>query len=180
MGWTWFNKSSDISAAEWFKDLYNLEGNGERYEVLDVAIVRLRTLYAAVKIKETGEVWAAVYLLGYAPNDYYNFGYKDMDETMGPNESECPERILKLLTPTDSKWANEWRERCWQNIKRRKSKPKVQDRSRIKFTEPLRFTDGAVLDEFTVHMVGKKVRFISGGGLYRITNWREREFQIVR
>ena len=54
-------------------------------------------------------------------NDYHNFFYKVMDESMGPVESECPESILKLLSPTDSEWANEWRGRCRENAKRKKS-----------------------------------------------------------
>lgn len=40
------------------------------------------------------------------------FAYKDMDETCGPCAYDCPESILKLLSPTDSQWANEWREKC--------------------------------------------------------------------
>lgn len=44
------------------------------------------------------------------------FGYKDMDETMGPNERSCPERILALLSPldrfSDPGFAAGWRQAC--------------------------------------------------------------------
>ena len=174
MGWYYERKRPDQSVKDWFA-----ESLSDKVELLDLSVVRMRTMYGAIKNKESGQVYAIVYLLDMVPHGDCNIGYKPMDETMGPNESECPERILKLLTPTDSQFAKEWRERCWANINRRKTKPKVKDGSRIKFDEPLTFTNGAVLDEFTVHMIGKKIRFISGGGLYRITNWRDREFQIV-
>ena len=40
------------------------------------------------------------------------FGYKDMDETEGPGYYDCPAGILDLLSPTESVWANEWRQKC--------------------------------------------------------------------
>ena len=74
------------------------------------------TYYAAVQ-NHKGEVWAAVFLTCSRTKwDGTAWGYKDMDETMGPNEDRCPASILALLTPTDSQWANEWRERCRKNI----------------------------------------------------------------
>lgn len=86
-------------------------------EVLKSAMVG-STYYAAVRNKD-GEVWAAVFLTcGRTRHDGTAWGYKDMDETMGPNEDKCPASILALLTPTDSEWANEWRERCRKNIAR--------------------------------------------------------------
>ena len=72
--------------------------------------------YAAVENKD-GKVWAAVFLTcGRTKWDGTAWGYKEMDETMGPCECKCPASILALLTPTDSQWANEWREKCRQNI----------------------------------------------------------------
>ena len=84
-------------------------------EVLKSAMVG-RTYYAAVR-NNKGEVWAAVFLTcGKTKWDNTLWGYKDMDETMGPSECKCPASILALLTPTDSKWANEWRQKCRENI----------------------------------------------------------------
>lgn len=74
------------------------------------------TYYAAVQ-NHKGDVWAAVFLTcGRTRHDGTAWGYKDMDETMGPCEAKCPASVLALLTPTDSGNANEWRERCRQNI----------------------------------------------------------------
>lgn len=101
------------------------------YRVLKSAMVG-SVYYAAVAIDKPGKetkVSAAVYLTcGRVKHDGCIWGYKDMDETMGPCESKCPASILALLTPTDSQWANEWRERCRKNIaeaaERRKNGPK--------------------------------------------------------
>src|SRR3546814_19605923 len=68
-----------------------------------------------------GEIFAIVCLVRWNPRakDGYIFGYKDMDETMGPCEADCPARILDLLTPTDKEYAREWRARCCANLARR-------------------------------------------------------------
>lgn len=61
-----------------------------------------------------GQRWACLYLLRGSPkvkNDPYNWGYKDVCESMGPNELSFPYTWLDLLTPTDSQYANEWRAR---------------------------------------------------------------------
>lgn len=73
--------------------------------------------YCAYRNKETGNIAAGVCLFH---NKDGEFWYKDMTEHMGPFEDSCPESILKMLTPTDSKYAKAWRERCWKKIKDRK------------------------------------------------------------
>ena len=85
------------------------------YKTLKSAMVG-STYYAAIEkinneTKER-EVFALICLTSVNMSDYFNFSYKDMDETMGPNERKCPIGILNLLTPTDSQWANEWRNDC--------------------------------------------------------------------
>lgn len=89
------------------------------------------TYYAAVERKKADgsrEVWAAVFLTCGRSSDGTIWGYKDMDETMGPCEDRCPAKILALLSPTDSKYANEWRQRCRENLRikaeERKNGPK--------------------------------------------------------
>ena len=56
--------------------------------------------------------WACIYLIKgppYGREDNHGWGYKDVDETMGPYETSFPCTWLELLTPTASKYANEWR-----------------------------------------------------------------------
>lgn len=63
----------------------------------------LRVAYLAVEdtfLDGRRETWIAVYLLGHYPKDpYYNFGYKDICESMGPCERSCPEKVLRAVDP---------------------------------------------------------------------------------
>jgi hypothetical protein len=84
----------------------------ENYTVVKSAMVSV-VYYAAIRNEKNGSVSAAIILTSSDKKDGFNFGYKDMSEEMGPNESKCPKSILKLLTPTESEYAKQWRERCW-------------------------------------------------------------------
>jgi len=131
MGWTYLNKDKHISAGKYIaKELLVWNNPDAKYTVLDGGVVSFRTYYGAVERIDlkTGErtVFAVVYLLNYAKG-YYNFGYKDMTESMGPNEDSCPSRILKLLTPPDNEYATNWRNRCNSKIYSKKNKPKITE-----------------------------------------------------
>lgn len=144
MGWTSYHanyyKSNGAIDRKAECDAYFMEGaNRRHYRVLKSAMVG-SVYYAAVQdlLRYTGkdedgspiyveipdierETWAAVFLTKTDARDYYNFYYKDMSEDMGPAEASCPASILRLLSPTDSEWANEWREKCRKHIERKKS-----------------------------------------------------------
>ncbi len=131
MGWTTTYKSKNESAKEYIEaNLLKWTSKTHTYKVLDGGVVKFRTYYGAVECIEnaTGNrrVFAVIILLSYYKDGYYNFGYKDMSEDEGPCQAECPERILKLLTPTESKYANDWRASCWEKIYSRKNKVKIQ------------------------------------------------------
>src|SRR3546814_6819551 len=128
-----------------------------------------------------GEIFAIVCLVRWNPRakDGYIFGYKDMDETMGPCEADCPARILDLLTPTDKEYAREWRARCCANLERRARQ--LADGDRIRLPEPMTFSDGSVLQEFIVARSGRRVllRAHQRGGLSRISRPMERSWTTV-
>jgi hypothetical protein len=143
MGWITFNKPKHITPTEYFKDMFTREPN---HELLDIAIVKRTQCYMAVKLKDSGEVIALVYMLTYG-RGHENFGYKSMSEFAGPNISECPKRILKLLTPLKAEddvngWAIEWRKRCQDNIDGRTSGVKVKEGDIIKLEETIKFSNG--------------------------------------
>lgn len=148
MGWCSFHLDEPVK--QWF-----INGFGsERDRVLDVAIVKRNTLYAAVRSKaNSDEIVCFVYLLRWY-NTYDNFCYKDMTEFSGPFESECPERILKLLTPIkgdddSDRAAKEWRKRCYDLIEKRKLlKGGIK---LIKTEEPIKFTSGDEYNTFWKH-----------------------------
>jgi hypothetical protein len=99
-----------------------------KYEVLR-SCMNGSTYYAAVKRTkfatetepESSYVFAAIILTSTNTKDYFNFSYKDMDESMGPFECKCPKYILDLLSPTDNQFANEWREACRANNRHEKN-----------------------------------------------------------
>ena len=84
---------------------------------------------------EKYRVFAAVVLTRTDTKEYYNFYYKDMDETCGPYECNCPKYILDMLSPTNNEYANKWREACYKNLKRDKnSLGKLPTGTVIKYT----------------------------------------------
>src|SRR5262245_58024994 len=94
MGWLYTDRQNGLTVRQFF------EREFKPCEILDSAQPSPRVFYAALRNPNIpDQVFGMVCLLDYRKNDIYSFGYKDMDETMGPNESECPDRILDLLTP---------------------------------------------------------------------------------
>lgn len=179
MGWTFTHKDSSLTTREFFERQFNHDKPAENIRGKIIAFAATwTTAYMAYEqiIGDTRKVFAIVCLLRHIPRaiDGYNFGYKDMDESMGPNESKCPKTILELLTPTEYEYAIEWRKRCWDRIKKRESLPKVKTGDWIKFTDPIKFTDGSI---YQVFQFNGGSRFKTDHYMtYRIRNWRDREF----
>lgn len=151
MGWLTFKM--DMPVKKWFID----GSNKEHFEVLDVAIVQRNTLYAAMKEKATGDVFCAVYMLRWYPKSYHNFSYKDMTEFCGPMESDCPERILKLLTPLNDEndpngYARGWRNRVQAKIDKRKG---LLGDKIVHIPEGVNLTNGSCIYYF--HKYGKQM-----------------------
>lgn len=144
MGWTSYHASYYKNGKIDRKaecDAYFMEGlNRGHFNVLKSSMVG-STYYAAIQraVKNVGKnengeyiyeqipenertTFAVVFLTSTDMKDYYNFAYKDMDEGCGPCQCECPKGILDLLSPTDSKWANDWRQACYENITKKKNK----------------------------------------------------------
>jgi hypothetical protein len=162
-------------------------------KVLRSALVAMRVYYAAVEhvrhATDERTVFATVCLVRYNPRDRegYIFGYKDMDESMGPRESECPTPILDLLTPTDSRYAIEWRARCRENAAARRAlanKPSPRPGQTIVFDQPLSFSNGRTLDRFEVVANPRShrtmlFRAVDIGGLYRIANVKKHSYRLI-
>ena len=125
MGWTGinathYNKRGEVDRKAECDDIYtwsDANGGCGKCEVLKSAM-RGSVYYAACKRTDkdgNSYVFGAVCLTHVNSKDYFNFLYKDMDESCGPCESKCPVSILNLLSPTDHEWALAWRERCREN-----------------------------------------------------------------
>ena len=132
MGWTGYHatyyRNGLVDRKAECDETINSENEKYKWEVLKSSM-HGSVYYAAVKRteKDTGasEVFAVVFLTHTNMKDYYNFTYKDMDETMLPYYFDCPVSILKLLTPTDNENANKWRELCREKQKDEKNISKL-------------------------------------------------------
>lgn len=189
MGWTWTHKPHDVKAVEFLRKQYTFTDGPASMEVLADALVQRSVWYAVIKrTAPTGEVihFLAVTLVKFA-NSEFNIGWKEMEDTMGPCETSCPERILDLadqLAPLDdendkARWGRDWRARCRARIAKRKGAAKPGDR--IAFSAPIKFTDGTI--ERFFELVKRERRIVFKGntsGLhFRISNWQERDYAIV-
>lgn len=106
MGWDYHHEMAPYDRRSICR---NSIGNG--YEVVKDAVVGT-TYYAAVKSPRDASVNAIIILTHIDPNGYCNFGMKFIDEDMGPYHYDCPESILKELSPTANSYALEWRAKC--------------------------------------------------------------------
>lgn len=160
MGWMGSHKPREMSMKEFFKREF------PSINFLDIATVNRTEVYAAAEYPGQGIV--AIVILLYWKNDYYNLMYKEMDEFTGPYAYQCPERILKLLSPTDNVNALRWREGCWKRINEIKRAPKIKIGATIKFNSVIRFTNGVEFD--TAEVVSTKpFRFIHSGHMYTLS-----------
>lgn len=185
MGWLFMERPANVK--KYLVDNLTWETETKTNTCLDIAM-KLNVAYAAVETvsKETGdrEVWAAVFLMKYIPGDSdpFNWGYKDLTESCGPVECDCPKRILDLLTPTNHEHAIAWRARCREALTKRM--PKIG--TKVRFAHPIRFTDGTEEREFTVVRVGRRRKALRGkgpwGGYFRVSQrlWRDREWSIIQ
>lgn len=189
MGWTsqhatHYKKGKIDRKAEC--DAYFLEGlNRGYYNVLKSALVG-STYYAAVQhLKryigedENGksqyedvpenerQIFAAIFLTSTNSKDYFNFSYKDMSENMGPYKYDCPKGILDLLSPTDNKYALEWRKACYENIAKKNnpnSLNKLPEGTVIKVVLPFdtrRYSEGTEVT-LTKTKWGKRCKWLTG------------------
>lgn len=141
---------------------------------------RTRVYYAAVERKEQPyhaamrtdgtdgrEVYCAVVLIEDATDPDFDFMYKTMDEFAAPTEQHCPASILSLLTPTDHKWATEWRDQCRENaedkaFRAKLSKLPLGTRIEWKPEDGMRISIGNPGDTYTLvrEQVGKSKRWM--------------------
>ena len=141
MGTICSHKPANVKATDFIIDNHltwdsHDKETGDKHTVLATALVGMREFYAAVehiKADGTREVWCAVCKVSWHPKDHYNCCVKAMSEFEGPYYHNCPEKILKLLTPLaeSEEYATKWREKCWANVNRKKVVKKVGDVVRL-------------------------------------------------
>ncbi|MGI9863066.1 hypothetical protein SDD30_16950 [Moorella naiadis] len=184
MGWTFAHKEKRVTVRQFFEKKfgYTDKETGVYHKVLDCAAT-FTEAYLAIEVGDASgpkEIYAKICLLGYRPKDYFNFGYKDISENMGPCYYNCPERILKLLTPTDDEWAMEWLEKCWERIRAKKARPKLREGMIIQFAEAIEFTDGSKENIFRIKDLRRLIVADRWGYRYKIRRKRlEEPFEVL-
>lgn len=190
MGWLFMRSLEGHATPKAYLDHQFTYARGDlRSQVLASGLVAMRTYYAAVErvTPSTGarEVWALICLVRYNRRDRkgYIFGYKDMEESMGPCEDRCPARVLDLLTATDNAYARAWRARCRARLARQaetNAKPTPRPGDVLVLSEPLLFRDGRRLDRFqAVRAPGRRRGVVfrsAAGGLYRIPRLKTHDY----
>ena len=188
MGW-WYQDTQPKDLKEFFSTQFGTgERNGVFREIVDLALVNMREVYMAYRIKDIekneDKVIGIVILVDYARDGH--FGYKDMDESMGPNYYNCPKRILDLLTPTEYEYAQEWRRLCYENADRAKLVKNLKHGQMIDLEYPLDF--GKHYGKYRTFQVIKDKRKTFYWGwrngviphtYFRITNLKDKNFVIV-
>lgn len=179
MGWLTVEREKGISNEAFFR----------RDLGLDIVACGTKdsVFYAAVRVKVLkNKVAGFIAQIAWAPTAIDNFSYKAMDETMGPDQARCPESVLRALSPLEELYApgspafnaaSEWRNRCWEHIFMRRRRPTVRRGDTIRFAEKIQFRNDDILDTF-VFLKGSL--FERGGLKYRIPNWRNIEYEVVK
>ena len=176
MGWTWTNRKRGISNAEFFESEF-----GNKFKIV-ASNSTLTEFYGAVENVETGGRFGIVVLMrrDSSPYAYHNFGYKDMDETMGPGCYKASREVLEALEGHEpsNEYAADWRKACWEYIEFRESQPKVSRGDMVVFDKSFEFSNGWRGDTFFFEK-GSTFR-MRGAGRVRITSWRDRRYSVVR
>lgn len=126
MGWTSINatnyKNGKIDVKKELDSiLYGNNSNGTAFNCLKSSLVGNIYYSACERIRDNDRVvFGLVVKTSCNMKDYYNFSYKEMDETEIPYYYDCPKNILDMLTPTKNENALEWRKCCEEKRKVKK------------------------------------------------------------
>lgn len=194
MGWLYMQSLGGHSGPRQYLDAqFTYQRPEVTSKVLRSTLLKMRVYYAAIEHVFPNscdrQIWGLVCLVKYNSRDRdgYILGYKDIDETMGPCECDCPDSILSLLSPTDNQYALEWRSRCRENATtraQRASKPSPRPGQTILFDTSISFTDGRRLDRFAVVVNPRNNRTVlfrdpNSGSTYRIHNIKQRTYRLI-
>ena len=143
--------------------------------------------YIAVSAKLDDGTSATMALISSFALDKTEFYWSDEAEFCGPRHTDCPARILDLLSPLSAfpaAWGNknaaDCRATCRAKIKARRDLGKnLTDGITIRFAEPITFGSGAVRDSFVFRKFGRKEYLTSGEQVFIIPDWKSRDFDII-
>jgi hypothetical protein len=163
MGWDYLTQGlpGNVSANDYLRRCFSWEKpeTGARSEVLDCAMVG-SVWYAALRCTHDVDGTMRTYttaLVALTSRRGGQFGYKDMSESMGPYECDCPDRIMALLSPVaDLPYAScaaDWRasvvaKKAARGVERSKLAA-LRPGATVRLDAPARFGRYGALQEFT-------------------------------
>lgn len=155
------------------------------YEIVkDATTVYGKRYYAAVKKAGVTSLFVAL-IDSYRRDGTTWFGYKDMDEGMGPVDADCPPSLIAVLSPVEdiygpvtdaenaAKFATDYRARCLANAAAKKastaSAKTLKPGDKVWFknvrNNPFTVTSAGKNAKGTFKVLGYDAR---GNGLYRL------------
>jgi len=164
MGWL-YNLDPIDDPVAYLTDHFHHDGEHRTQRVLAAARVA-NTVYMALKITEkttdNSYVLAAIILISNTRR--HGFGYKDMSECMGPYECDCPDRIMRLLSPIEDipspSYAAEWRARVaarkTANAALRTKRASLRPGSIVTLEREVSFRDGTKAIAFRMRFLRRK------------------------
>ena len=167
MGWLFQNGPlRHETPVDYLRRELTFDRDGVSAMVLDAAAVK-GTVYAAVRNRNVAEstdfVFCAVILFKNSERD--GFGYKDMTECMGPCEIDCPDRIMRLLSPVEQipnpSYAAAWRLRVAENKEQRRATKRMA--AQLKPGVTIRLVDEATFGKSGVVATDFQLRYFRKG-----------------
>lgn len=154
MGWLFSNQMlTHQTPVQYVEQQFTNETDARKQTVLAASPVG-GAIYAAVRhdIKATGQTYVFCAVVLFKNNRKDGFGTKDMDETAGPCAVDCPDRIMKLLSPIEQLpspgYAADWRARVAAAKEKRKALRNKVSRLDpgviLRLPHPVSFCKGAV------------------------------------
>jgi hypothetical protein len=149
MGWTGIYHIPDNPVEFLTKELTWVGDDGDYCKVLAASPVG-STVYMAMERKGKDDAKPYVFAMVVLTQRHDGeFMYKEMDESTGPNECNCPDKIMNLLTPLEEwpdgphEYAVNWRRRVAeakeQRTQLRHKKARIQVGMVIELPEPASF-----------------------------------------
>jgi len=108
MGWVHTRRVPWVDDEQFIKERIT----GDNYVLLGIAKTKDAFYLAIHHIRTPDQVFAEIIQYEWYDDGDLNFLYKDMSENCGPQQDDCPIAILDLLSPTDNKYALDWRTIC--------------------------------------------------------------------
>jgi hypothetical protein len=130
MGWTFPYCTN--TRAQLVEHLRRPERFGDRTELL-AACTRGNHHWYLARNKDTGVVWIGLDLMQGGTRREPGWGYKDMDESMGPYASDCPLSYLDRATEPCNEHSRDWRDGVRKYHAQRKERPEPRAGLRVTY-----------------------------------------------